>query len=141
MAYTQRGSPESPGGRDIPGRNEPAGLRSAEDLVVWQKADKLARRIYLLTSTFPHEEVLGMAARLREVALTLAPYIAEAYSRPSRKESRWLLNTAFGSLRQLRYLLGFSLRLGHLTPEDHQTLDDLAEDVYKLLWILYRSRR
>jgi four helix bundle protein len=103
------------------------------DLPVWQKADVLAQQVYTVTGTFPKEDIPGVASRLREIALSIPPHIAEACDRQTSGESKWFLNAALGSLRELRYLLDFSKNLKHLTDQDHQMLDDLADEVGTLL--------
>ena len=109
------------------------GKTNYKDLPEWQKADALAREIYEVTGKFPKEEIGGVASRLREVALAIPPHIAEACDHRTPGEARWFLNAALGSLRELRYLLDFSKRLGHLKDQDYQILDVIAEDVSGLL--------
>jgi four helix bundle protein len=115
------------------------GVANYRDLPVWQKADELAQQVYAVTGTFPPEPIPGVAARLREMALALPPHIAEAHSRPIPVEAKWFLNAAFGSLRELRYLLDFAKRLEFLKPEDHQRLAGLAEEVDQLLRRFYAA--
>ncbi len=118
---------------------EPPRVTSYKDLPVWREADELARQIYAVTATFPPVPIPTVASRLRELALAIPPHIAEAHSRPISVETRWFLNAAFGSLRELRYLLDFAQRLEFLKPEDHQRLDNLAEKVDCLLRSFYAA--
>jgi four helix bundle protein len=108
-----------------------------KDMPVWQRADELAQQVYAATGTFPPEQIPGVASRLRELALAIPPHIAEAHSRPIPGEAKWFLNAAFGSLRELRYLLDFAKRLEFLKAEDHQRLAGLAEEVDRLLRPFY----
>ena len=124
--------------RTCPGEEE-RGPASYQDLPVWQKADALAQQIYTVTGTFPKEDVRGVASRLREIALSIPPHVAEACDRRTSGESRWFLNAALGSLRELRYLLDFSKKLKHLTDQDHRMLDDLAGEVGRLLRAFHAS--
>jgi four helix bundle protein len=112
---------------------------SYKDMPVWQKADELAQQIYTVTGSFPPEPIPGVASRLREMAFAIAPHIAEARSRRVPGEARWILNAAFVSLQELRYLLDFAQRLQLLKPEDHQKLAALAEELDKLLRPFYDS--
>jgi four helix bundle protein len=116
---------------------EPPRVTSCKDLPVWQEADELAQQIYAVTATFPPVPIPTVTSRLRELALAIPPYIAEAHSRPIPVEARWFLNAAFGSLRELRYLLDFAQRLEFLKAEDHQRLAGLAEEVDRLLRPFY----
>jgi four helix bundle protein len=92
-----------------------------------------------VTGTFPAEATPGVASRLRELALAIPPHIAEAPSRPMPGEARWILNAAFVSLRELRYLLDFAQRLEFLKAEDHQRLAGLAEELDQLLRRFYAA--
>jgi len=114
-------------------------VSNCTDLPVWQKADGLAQQVYAVTGGFPPEPIPGVASRLRQVALAIPSHIAEAHSRPSPSEARWLLNSAVVSLRELRYLLDFARRLEVLRVEDHQTLVAWAEELDNLLRPFYAS--
>ncbi len=118
---------------------EPPRVANYKDLPVWREADELAQQIYAVTAAFPPVPMPTVASRLRELALSIPPYMAEAHSRPAPAETRWFLNAAFGSLRELRYLLDFAQRLEFLKSEDHQRLDDLAEKVDRLLRLFYAA--
>jgi four helix bundle protein len=120
------------------GAEEP-GVASYKNLPVWQKADELAQQVYAVIGTFPQEQIPRVASRLRKMALAIPPRIAEAHSRRAPSEAKWLLNAAFASLRELRYLLDFAKRLETLRAEDYQKLDGLAEELDKLLCALYGS--
>ncbi len=110
-----------------------------QDSPAWQKANELAQQVYDLAGQCPKEEIPGVAARLRATALSIPPQIAEAYVRPVAGEARWLLNSAFRSLRELRYLLEFAGRLQCLRAEDCERLEGLADEVDRLLRTLYRD--
>ena len=109
------------------------------DVPVWQKADELARRVYTVTSTFPREEIYGVASRLRETVLSIPPSIAEAHARRNKMEARWFLNVALGSVQEVLYLVDFSLKIEHIKAQDHQMLKDLADEVDKQLRVLHAS--
>jgi four helix bundle protein len=120
------------------GAEEP-GVASYKDLPVWQKADELAQQVYAVTGTFPQDRIPRVASRLRKMALAIPPRIAEVHSRRAPSEAKRLLNAAFASLRELRYLLNFAKRSETLKAEDYQKLDGLAEELDKLLCASYGS--
>ncbi len=123
-----------------PRGEEKADAASCKDMPVWQRADELAQQVYAVAGTFPPEQIPGVASRLRELALAIPPHIAEAHSRSIPGEARWVLNAAFVSLRELRYLLDFAKRLDFLKAEDHQRLDGLAQEIDRLLRPFYASQ-
>jgi four helix bundle protein len=118
-----------------------AGLNAPgyRDLAVWQKTDELARQVYTLTSQFPEERIAGLAARLREVALSIPPRIAEAHVRQTTGAAWWFVEMASASVRELRYLLDFARPLVYLKAEDSRSVEALADEVERLLRTLSAS--
>ncbi len=108
------------------------------DLIVFQKADELAYKMYKATEAFPKSEIFGITSQLRRAALSIPTNIVEGYARKSKKELSQFINIALGSLAETEYLLGFSKRLGYFT-EDISEIENLLEEVGKLLWSFYRS--
>lgn len=108
-------------------------------LIVWQKADDLAYQVYMVTKTFPKEEIYGITSQLRRAALSIPTNIVEGYGRQGRKELKQFVNIALGSLAEVEYLLDFSLRLKYLTVEEHKEIQDLRQQVGNLLWKFYKS--
>ncbi len=108
-------------------------------LIVWQKADELAYQAYIETRNFPKEEVYGITSQLRRAALSVPTNIVEGYGRQSKNELRRFSNIALGSLAEVKYLIDFSSRLNYLSNEQQNVLQDLAQEVGKLLWKFYKS--
>ncbi|MBL7152399.1 MAG: four helix bundle protein [Phycisphaerae bacterium] len=108
-------------------------------LNVWRKADDLAFQTYIATRTFPREEAFGITAQLRRSALSVPTNIAEGYGRQGKKELKHFVNIALGSLAETKYLLDFCARLDYLKPDQHKKLQNLGEEVGKLLWRFYQS--
>jgi four helix bundle protein len=108
-------------------------------LVVWQKSDELAYQIYLKTKNFPREEIYGITSQLRRAVLSVPINIVEGYARHSKRELRYFLNIALGSLAEAEYLLDFCKRLNYLTEKSYQKLENLRKEVGNLLWKFYQS--
>nr|WP_275690546.1 four helix bundle protein [Luteibacter jiangsuensis] len=70
-------------------------------LLVWQRAMKLAHRIYVLTRELPEDERFGLVSQLRRAAVSVPSNIAEGACRGSRKEMERFLMIARGSLGEL----------------------------------------
>jgi four helix bundle protein len=108
-------------------------------LIVWQKADTLAYRVYVATKEFPKDEIYGITSQLRRAALSVPTNIVEGYGRQGKGELRQFINMALGSLAETEYLLDFSLKLGYFSKECHKELQDLRQEVGNLLWRFYKS--
>ena len=108
-------------------------------LIVWQKADELAYKIYLVTKAFPRNELYSITSQLRRAALSVPLNLVEGSGRQGRGESRQFANIALGSLAETEYLLDFSLKLDYLKETEHKPLQDLCGEVGRLLWKFYKS--
>ncbi|MBN1688990.1 MAG: four helix bundle protein [Candidatus Omnitrophica bacterium] len=106
-------------------------------LIVWQKANALALEIYLSTKNFPKEEIYGITSQIRRSALSVPTNIVEGYGRQGKRELKYFVNIALGSLAETEYLLGFCKDLGHLESSSYQKLHQLRQEVGNLLWRFY----
>ena len=52
-----------------------------KDLIVWQKSIILVKKIYQVTRSFPHEELMGISSQMRRAAISIPSNIAEGYGR------------------------------------------------------------
>ena len=107
------------------------------DLIIFQKADKLAYEIYKLTQSFPKNEMFGLTSQLRRAALSIPTNIVEGHARRTKKEFRQFINISLGSLAETEYLFNFSKRLGYHTVSSDT--EYLLEEVGRVLWSFYRS--
>lgn len=112
---------------------------SYKKLFVWKKSDELAYQVYAATKKFPRDELYGITSQLRRSALSVPTNIAEGMGRHGRKELRQFLNIALGSLAETEYLLGFCLRLKYVDETGYKELEDMRQEVGRLLWSFHRS--
>jgi four helix bundle protein len=98
---------------------EPA--QKFEDLIVWQKSHALALRVYRQTSAFPKHEVFGLVSQMRRSAVSVAANIAEGFSKRGRGDKARFMNTAQGSLEELRYYTILARDLGYVASDEKWT--------------------
>lgn len=116
---------------------KPAQRPDHHKLPVWQMANDLAHAVYKATSVFPKKDGYGVAAELRRTAMQIPPNIAEAYTRRSSAETRWLLNIALTLSQDVQYGLEFAARLGYLKPKKQRTLIEVATKADRALREFY----
>jgi four helix bundle protein len=109
-------------------------------LIVWQKAHELALAIYKLTEAFPKQEMFGLTSQLRRAALSIPTNIVEGYNRRGPKDFSRFIHIARGSLAETQYLLQFAKEIGYFKC-DISAVEDLAEEVGKLLWSCPKNLR
>ena len=104
---------------------------SYRDLIVWQKSMDLAKEIYLITKTFPKEELYGLTSQIRRCAISIPSNIAEGKGRNSDKEFVRFLQIALGSVYELQTQLELSLQLNYVNNIDN--LLSLSIEIEKML--------
>ena len=109
-----------------------------KNLIIFQKADDLAFQIYNITKAFPKDELYGLTSQIRRSALSVAANIVEGHARKSKKEFRYFLNIAIGSLAETEYFFNFSKKLGYHKDEYQKTFH-LLEETEKTLWSFYKK--
>ncbi|MCC7211751.1 MAG: four helix bundle protein [Candidatus Brocadia sp.] len=74
--------------------------RSYRDLIVWQKSMDLVHKIYIITQSFPREEMYGVTSQMRRAGISIPANIAEGQARNSKGEFRQFPGIAQGSLAE-----------------------------------------
>lgn len=111
-----------------------------KNLLVWQIADELAKKIYKATNKFPTNELYGIISQLKRASLSVPLNIVEGYARNSKKEFRQFLKISLGSVAEVGYLLEFSFEQGFLKEETFKELMGLRDQCGQLLWKLFKSQ-
>ncbi len=116
-------------------------MRDHEKLRAFELTDEIALMTYEVTARFPKEEVYGLTSQMRRAAVSVPSNIVEGCARESQPEYLRFLEIAFGSLKELHYQFGLSVRIGFahgLRPKDFESKLIEAE---KVLGALLRSMR
>ena len=108
-------------------------VRSYEDLLVWQKAVDLSTEIFLITKTFPQEELYGLSSQMRRCAFSAPSNIAEGSERGSDNEFSRFINIALGSLAELKTQLIIAERVLIISQEKSGNLKIKVDEISKML--------
>jgi len=109
-----------------------------EALDVYDKAVDFVNDIYLLTKTFPKEEMFGLTNQLRRAAVSIPSNIAEGSARSKKDFSRFI-NMARGSVFECVTMLQISLKQRYIEREKFIRLENELTDLSKMLSGLKRS--
>src|SRR5579863_5054988 len=72
---------------------------------------ELSEAVYVLTKTFPKEEIYGLTSQLRRGSVSIASNIAEGRGRATDRDFKHFLNIAQGSTFEVQTQLLLSRRL------------------------------
>ncbi len=95
-------------------------------LLVWQKAIALVTQVYVVTRSFPREELYGLTSQIRRAAVSIPSNIAEGQARLTPGEFRQFLGVARASLAEMDTQLIIAENLGYLT-ETGPLFEQVAE--------------
>ena len=106
-------------------------VKRYEDLVVWQKAMLLAKRVYCIQKQLPKEEIYGLGDQIRRAVVSIPSNIAEGFGRDTDKEFKHFLSIARGALFETKTQLQLAESFGYLIlpPE----VVDLIDEVGRLI--------
>lgn len=106
------------------------------ELIVWKKAHQFVVKTYVVTKSFPKEELYGLTSQFRRAAVSVAANIAEGFARRGLRDKLRFYNYAKASLQECKYYL---LLAKDLCYQSDPTMSELAEEVGKLLYSYGRT--
>jgi four helix bundle protein len=122
-----------------PEQDPPQGkIQSHRDLIVWQKAMKLAVAIYQLGSRLPSKEAYGLVAQMTRSAASIPANIAEGHARGTQRDYCHFLAIAKGSLMETETFVMLAMQLGYRSEREAETALSLMTEVGKMLTVLRR---
>lgn len=99
-----------------------------------QKMDEYAHFIYKITRNFPKEEIYGVVSQLRRATLSIILNYIEGYARKRPAVQLNFFEISYGSLKESKYLLHFSLIEKFLNKEEYNKGIKLADEIGAMLW-------
>jgi len=116
------------------------GDKDYKNLLIWQKADQLAKDIYLLTKSFPKNESFNLTSQLQRASLSIPTNIVEGFYR-GRKEFVRFLIIAIGSLKETEYLVDVSVERHYITDTEHESIQNKLIELSKMMSVFTKRIR
>jgi four helix bundle protein len=110
-----------------------------KELIVWQKAITLVKRVYQVTSAFPPDERFRLIAQMRRAAVSVPSNIAEGQARHTTGEFIHGISHAEGSLAELDTQLIIAVELEFCAQTETADVFALLGEVRKMLNALRRT--
>jgi four helix bundle protein len=98
------------------------GVKSFEELHIFQSARKLCGDVWDFTRTVPAAKDFAFTTQIRRSALSILSNIAEGFERNSRKELVQFLSIAKGSCGELRAQMLVALDQKYISKDEHNQL-------------------
>jgi four helix bundle protein len=109
-------------------------IKSFRELEAYRVAFSLQQRIFVLSKTWPREEVYSLIDQLRRSSRSIAANIAESWAKrkyPAHFLSK--LSDADGELQETLHWLDTALACAYLHADNHSVLIKEAEAVGRLI--------
>lgn len=110
-----------------------------EDLIAWQKARELCRRVYETTRTGPLARDFGLRGQIQRAAVSVMSNIAEGFDRHRLTEFHQFLSIAKASCAEVRSILYVLVDTGYIEEDQFTELRDMAEEVTRIVRALRAS--
>jgi len=99
------------------------------------KMNEYVHLIYLITRSFPRDEIFGVTSQLRRAALSVILNYIEGFARRRSKVYKNCLEISFASLKESAYLLEFSKEENYIVNEEnYKRAVFLADEIGAMLW-------
>ncbi len=103
-----------------------------EDLIAWQKARALTKRIYEVTREGAFSRDFGLSGQMQRAAVSVMSNIAEGFERWRKNEFHQFLSISKSSCAELRSQLYVALDVGYLKPSIFEELMAKALEVARI---------
>ena len=108
-------------------------MRNYQTLDAWKISMQLVKEIYLLTKTYPKEELFALTSQTKRAAVSIPSNIAEGMGRQYKKDTIHFLHIARGSGYELETHLNIALMVNIINEQTFKTNINMIDEVIKLL--------
>ncbi|OGF28470.1 hypothetical protein A2331_05095 [Candidatus Falkowbacteria bacterium RIFOXYB2_FULL_34_18] len=101
------------------------------------KMDKYAHDFYRVTKKFPKNEIYGITSQIRRLTLSVVLNYVEGFARRNGDDCKVynnFLKISYGSLKESKYLLHFSLIEKYINQNNYKLLVELSDEIGAMLY-------
>lgn len=115
-------------------------IRSAKDLIAYQKAFGLAMQIFEYSKCFPPEERYALTGQIRRSSRSVCMNLSEAWAK-RRYEAHFVskLTDSDGENSETETSLDFALACKYINRDQHQTLVAACNEIGRMLGSMIRN--
>ena len=109
-------------------------IQSYKDLLIWQKGIEITDKVYLLTKSFPNEEIYSLTNQIKRATVSIPSNIAEGFGRNSTKSYVNFLKISRGSLYELETQLIIAEKQNFISDLDLlKSINELISEEGKMI--------
>lgn len=108
-------------------------IKVFSDLIAWQKAHELVLMTYMLTKSFPKEELFCLTSQMRRCSVSISSNIAEGFSRRSQNDKNHFNTMSLGSVTELQNQFFIAHDLKYIDENKFEKAFSLSIEVHKLV--------
>jgi four helix bundle protein len=112
-------------------------IKSHKELIVYQMAFKSSMDLFILTKSFPKEEIYSLTSQIRRSSRSVSANLAEAF-RKRRHEKAFIskLSDCEAEAAETQVWLDYSLECGYLSKDSYERLFTEYEKVIGMLVVM-----
>ena len=118
-----------------------AAFRKFEEILAWQKARILTKRIYEVTGEARFSRDFGLSDQIRRASVSIKANIAEGFGRRTNKEFANFLVISHGSTAETQSHLYTALDLGYISEATFRELYNLLDEISRMTMALCQHLR
>ena len=101
-------------------------------LEIWKRSRSLVKEIYLLTKSYPKEELYGLTSQIRRATVSIPSNIAEGVSRSTDAQIVHFLDISIASSCEVETQLYLSFDLGYISESELNRLSDEISQIRRM---------
>lgn len=115
-------------------------IRSAKELIVYQKAYQLSMMVFEASKKFPAEERYALTSQIRRSSRSVCLNLREAWAK-RRYEAHFIskLTDCDGENSETDSSLDFALDCGYISQTQHREMTSLCKEVGKMLGSMLKN--
>jgi len=109
-------------------------IESFRELIVYQKAFELQQAIFIITKTFPKEELFSLTDQIRRSSRSIGANLAEAWHK-RRYQAHFVskLSDSDGEQAETQHWLDTALACKYISVDDHKHLMNKCMQIGRML--------
>ena len=119
--------------------NKNTKIQNFKELRIWQEGIKVVKDIYLLTKSFPKDEIYGLTSQMRRCAVSIPSNIAEGFRRYHNKEYKQFLYITLGSCAELETQTVIAAELDYINKTKKEDIIERIQYICKMVFRLIQK--